>query len=268
MIKRIRQNVFNIIERAEDKNGPSWWFDIFISSLIAINALAIILESYQGIKENYIEIFYWFELVSVIIFSIEYILRVWSAIEYEKYKRPFKGRLKFMKSSMALIDLLAILPFYLAMFPIDLRFLRILRLFRIFRLFKIVRYVDALSIFSNVFKEKKEQLVVSTVFILFLLLIVSSLMFFIENPAQPEAFSSIPETMWWGVATLSTVGYGDVYPITSLGKVLGGLVAILGIGLFALPTGILASGFSDELSREKEEESPKNFCPNCGQDLK
>ncbi|MBI9035262.1 MAG: ion transporter, partial [Bacteroidales bacterium] len=179
MMKTLRKHIFNIIERSEDKKGASWVFDVFISSLIALNALAIILESVQSINKEYHEFLYLFEVVSVVIFSIEYALRFWSSVEFPEFERPIYGRIKFMFTSMALVDLLAILPFYLAMLPIDLRFLRILRLFRIFRLFKIVRYTTALQIFTNVFKEKKEQLVVSTVFILFLLLIVSSLMYFI-----------------------------------------------------------------------------------------
>lgn len=143
--------------------------------------------------------------------------------------------------------------------------LRGLRIFRIFRLFKIARYLNALTLIRKVFAKKKEELVISPFATIFLLLITSTIMYYIENEVQPENFSSIPETMWWGIATLTTVGYGDVYPFTPLGKFLGGIIAIIGVGLFALPAGILASGFSDELSKGKSE---NNYCPKCGNKIK
>jgi voltage-gated potassium channel len=142
--------------------------------------------------------------------------------------------------------------------------LRGLRIFRIFRLFKIARYLKALTLIRRVFTQKKEELVISLIATIFLLLITSTIIYYVENGVQPENFSNIPETMWWGIATLTTVGYGDIYPITPLGKFLGGIVAIIGVGLFALPAGILASGFSDQLSKNK---SDANYCPRCGTNI-
>ena len=164
-----------------------------------------------------------------------------------------------MLTPLAIIDLLAILPFYLPMIiPLDLRFIRAVRLFRLFRLFKMGRYSKAVFILKKVLKEKKEELVL-IIFVIFLLLIIfSSLMYFIEKEAQPEAFSNIPEAMWWGIITLTTVGYGDVYPITPLGKILGALIAFLGIGMFALPAGILGSGLV-EIVRKKEINNNKSI---------
>lgn len=164
-----------------------------------------------------------------------------------------------MLTPLAMIDLFAILPFYLPMIiPLDLRFIRAVRLFRLFRLFKIGRYSKALSLLKKVLKDKKEELIL-IIFVVFLLLIIfSSLMYFIEKEAQPEAFSSIPEAMWWGIITLTTVGYGDVYPITPLGKILGALIAFLGIGMFALPAGILGSGLV-EVVRKKEVNTDKSI---------
>ena len=160
--------------------------------------------------------------------------------------------MKFFFSTFGLIDLLAILPFYIVALGVDFRFVRIFRLFRIFRILKAARYVKALQIINDVIKAKKEQLTVTMIFCLFLVLIVSSMMYYIENAVQPEAFSSIPQTMWWGVTNLSTVGYGDVYPLTPIGKILGGLISLLAIGIFALPSGILASGFSEEMKKRSE----------------
>lgn len=160
---------------------------------------------------------------------------------------------------------MAILPFYLPLFMIyDLRFIRILRLLRLFRFFKLGRYLNASKVIGNVFRSKKEELVLSFVITFFLVIVASSVMYYAEHDAQPEKFSSIPETMWWSVATLTTVGYGDEYPITSLGKFLTACISILGIGMFALPAGILASGFSDEFKKMKGE---KNFCPHCGEEI-
>jgi voltage-gated potassium channel len=267
----MRLKVYNILSVSKQKSGLSFIFDMSLTILIVLNVAAIVIESIPSIGETYSLAFYYFEMFSVAVFTLEYVLRVWSIVENEKYSHPFYGRLRFIFSAMALIDLFSILPFFLARFTIDLRYLRILRLFRIFRLFKVVRYVTAINAISIVVKEKREQLIVSIVFILFMLLIVSSVMYYVENDEQPEAFSSIPHTMWWGVATLTTVGYGDVYPITGLGKFLGGVIAILGVGLFALPTGILASGFSDELEaqeKEKKKIKEKTFCPYCGENLK
>ena len=156
-----------------------------------------------------------------------------------------------MTSPMALIDLLAILPFYLPFAEIDLRFIRIFRLFRIFRLLKISRYINAAEMIRNVIVNKKEELLISLFAISVLLLVVSSFMYFVEGDIQPQAFGSIPKSLWWGVITMTTVGYGDVYPVTTVGKILGSIVAILGVGIVALPTGLLASGFSDEIKKRK-----------------
>jgi len=163
---------------------------------------------------------------------------------------------------MALIDLFAILPFYLPMLiPVDLRFLRALRLFRLLRLLKMGRYSNAMRVVGSILKRKRPELVVIFVIILVLLIISSSLMYYVENVAQPEKFGSIPETFWWSICTLTTVGYGDVTPVTPFGKVCAGFIALLGIGMFALPAGILASGFEEEMLRKG---STKLSCPYCG----
>ncbi len=267
----MKKKVHEVLSVSKEKRTLSWYIDVSIMSLIVVNVLVTITETVQPIYEAYQAWFDTFELVSVIIFTLEYVLRVWTADLDPRYQKPFFGRLKYMFSPMALIDLLAILPFYLPFLGVDLRHLRVLRALRIFRLFKIVRYVQAILFIKNVFQNKREELTVSLIFTLFLLLIVSTVMYYVEHLAQPEAFASIPQTMWWGIATLTTVGYGDIYPITPLGKLLGGVIAIIGIGLFALPAGILASGFSEELERRKkvpkQENTEENRCPTCGKML-
>lgn len=265
----LRHKIYQIIEMPTGKNRWGYVFNTILSVIILLNVIAIVLESVPELEQTYHAWFHGFDVFSVSVFSIEYLVRIWIIVEEKKYKHPIKGRLRYMIHPLTLIDFLAILPFYLTMIHVDLRFVRMVRLFRIFRLFKVLRYVAALSVITDVIKERKEQLIITLIFILFMLLVSSSLMYYIENGQQPDAFGSIPETMWWGVATLTTVGYGDVYPITPLGRVLGGIIAILGIGLFALPTSILASGFSERLDvfAKRKKQAAITKCPHCGKEI-
>jgi len=259
MIKRIKERLYEILEIAAVGDIPSKLFDIFIMTLITFNVIAVILATVERFNLQYQYYFRIFEIFSVTIFTIEYLLRLWTCTINKKFRNSVTGRIKYTLTPFAIIDILAILPFYLPMIiPLDLRFIRAVRLFRLFRLFKMGRYSKAVFILKKVLKEKKEELIL-VIFVVFLLLIIfSSLMYFIEKEAQPEAFSSIPEAMWWGIITLTTVGYGDVYPITPLGKILGALIAFLGIGMFALPAGILGSGLV-EVVRKKEMNNDKSI---------
>ena len=263
----IKRRIYEIIEVAREGDILSRIFDLSIIILIILNIIAVILGTVRNFYISHQVLLRNFEIISVSVFTIEYLLRLWTATYKERFEHPVWGRIKYIFTPMAIIDLLAILPFYLPMLiPMDLRFLRILRLFRIFRLFKMTRYSKAMQTLGNVIKEKKEELLV-TVFIVFILLLTaSSLMYYVEVDAQPDKFSSILDAMWWGVATLTTVGYGDVYPITPLGKFLGAVISLLGIGLFALPTGILASGFGEEI-RKNREKKRTIICPKCGAEL-
>ena len=228
----------------------STWFRTFIYTLIVINIIAVIIESVHEIYLAWQPFFDGFELFSVIVFSIEYVLRLWVCTVDPRYARPFLGRFLFALTPLAIVDLVAVLPFYLPMIiGADLRFVRILRLFRMLRILKLGRYSRSLQTLVNVLRSKRGELAI-TVFAIFVLLILAScLMFYAENEAQPEVFPNIPAAMWWGVITLTTVGYGDIYPITVLGKLIASAMAILGIGLFALPAGILGAGFVEEMNR-------------------
>ncbi|GAB4405741.1 MAG: ion transporter [Bacteroidia bacterium] len=278
-MQRLRHRIYHLLTVSDgDTRSAGYYFDLLLIAFILLNVLAIVLDSVESIHTPYAAYFRGFEWVSIAFFSVEYVLRLWTITCDPAYAHPVGGRLRYAFTWMALIDLLAILPFYIEWgivlaggaqaLRIDMRFVRVLRLFRIIRIFKLVRYVSALGIIVNVFRHKRDELIISLVFILFILLLVSCMMYFVEHEAQPEAFSSIPATMWWGVATLTTVGYGDIYPITPLGKVLGGVIAILGIGLFALPAGILAAGCADELqqSRSRAQAAP-HTCPHCGKEI-
>jgi voltage-gated potassium channel len=263
---RIKSKLFNILESDHSSGLLGRFFGIFIVVLIFLNVTIAILETVESIYKKMPVFFDDFETFSVIVFTIEYILRLWSCTANEKFQKPIKGRIRFTLTPLAIVDLVSILPFYLPMFiSLDLRFGRALRLFRIFRIMKIGRYFESIRLIGTVFIRKKEELLITVFMVIILLLVASSLMYYVENQAQPKAFASIPNAMWWGVATLTTVGYGDIFPVTPLGKFLGAIIALLGIGMFALPTGILGSGFVDELQSRKANQ--KKVCPHCGKEI-
>ncbi len=264
MKQTLRKRLYLTLEPTEKGGITEQVFEFILITIIILNIVAIILQSVPSIYHKYHVLFYDFELFSVIFFTAEYIGRVYTCVENPRYRHPVKGRLKFMRSGMAIIDVMAFLPFYLTFLPVDLRFLRVFRLMALFRMFKITRYMQAMIIFKKVLHERREQLVLSFVFVLFILIIISFFMYYAEHEAQPDKFGSIPEAMWWGMATLTTIGYGDVVPITPLGKFLGGLFALAGVAILALPTGILSSGFFELLHKPG---SKKHVCPHCGKEF-
>lgn len=243
-------------------DAANLWFNKFLMVLIALNVVALILESITTIRSRFGAEFAAFEIFSVAVFTVEYALRIWSAPAYRGTRFATNPRLAWAVSPLAIIDLLAILPFYLPLAGLDLRFLRSLRMLRVFRMLKIARYSTALQTFGNVFTQKKAELLVIVYTLGVMIVCASSAMYFIEGEAQPETFGSIPEAMWWSVVTLTTIGYGDAVPATPLGQVVGSIIAILGIGMFALPAGLLGSAFSEEVARQRMENA--DSCPGCG----
>jgi voltage-gated potassium channel len=245
-------------------NAVNRAYNIGMLALIVMNVIAVILETEPGLYQRYKLPFEVFDVFSVLVFTIEYIVRLWVCTEEPKYSSPIKGRIKYALEPLTLIDLLSFLPFYIPFASVDLRFIRSVRLIRLFRVLKMGRYSESLNTLSRVFRAKKEELVVTLYAGFILLIISSSFMYLVEHEAQPEAFSSIPSAMWWGAVTLTTVGYGDIYPKTVLGKALGALIAMLGIGLFALPAGIIASGFASEIQNKTK---VIKVCPHCGKEI-
>ena len=247
-----RKRVWTLLEPASDKDTISKITDIFLVSLIFFNILMVILETVESLYLNYKTFFRNFELFSVTIFSIEYVGRLWSCVENKsKSETNTKARIKYIFSFSALIDAIAILPSLLAfLFPtVDLRFVRALR---IFRLLKFSRYSSSINTLLVVLWDQRKSFG-AAFFILFIILIISSSgMYLVEKDIQPDKFGSIPQSMWWSIVTLTTVGYGDVYPVTSMGKFFGSIIIILGIGTVALPSGILASAFTEHTKRNQK----------------
>ena len=251
-LKLIRKRLWQILEKGNETDRASVYTDIFLITLIILNIIAVILETVDSIYSAYSFYFIIFERSSTFIFLVEYILRVWVSIEDINKKNKISNfiiRVKYIGSWPAIIDLLAVLSGLLPMiFEIDLRILRALRMLR---LLKFSRYFKVMNLLLGVLKEERQSFLAAMFLLTIAMLIASTGIYIFEKDAQPDKFGSIPEAMWWAVATLTTVGYGDVTPITAMGKIFGALITIIGIGTVALPSGILASGFSDQLKRRK-----------------
>ena len=266
-----KKRTFEIIEKSQKGDILSTIFDYFIVILISLNVASVFLETFElsVYLNNFLRKF---EIFSIIIFTIEYILRLWTSTLLYPDKNSFVARVKYIFSFMAIIDLLSILPFYLPFFfNVDLRVLRALRLVRLLRIFKANRYTHAIQKVLLVIKNKSTELI-SSIFVIFILMLISSvLMYSVESPVQPEVFKNGFSGLWWAVATFTTVGYGDIYPITSVGRFLSAIIALLGIGLVAVPTGIVTSGFMEASSKEEDDDNSqqdeKHFCPYCGKNL-
>lgn len=262
--RRARYHIYTLFHSLEIDTSFERYLRMGIAALILLNVVAIILETVEGIDRALHGLFVGLEYFSVAVFSAEYLLRLWSAVEIDRYSHPVFGRLRYIFSFFGLVDLVAILPFYLnTLIKLDLRFIRGLRLMRLLRVLKLGRYSTSLALLMKVCRSKRDDIVVSLFVIILILLLSSSLMYFLEHEAQPKAFPNIPASLWWGVATLTTVGYGDIYPVTPVGKLCAAVIALLGIGLVALPSGLIVAGFVEELQAKK---APKH-CPHCGERL-
>lgn len=268
MLKRLQRKLFLTLEVAHPDNRFSHIFDYFFVGLVLLNVIVVCLETVDSIQGQYQTIFERFEFFSIVFFTVEYLLRLWCCTVSHRYRHPVWGRIRYIFSPLALIDLLVFLPFYLA-FPVtDLRFARSLRLFQFLRFLKLTRYFKSLKMLGEVLVNRQEELISTVITVIVLLLFSGSLIYFAEHEAQPEQFPHIPAAMWWAVVTLTTVGYGDVYPVTFLGRILGGMVALLGVGIVALPAGIVATSFAEVLEQKKQKQQ-RNLqkCPHCGKPL-
>ena len=253
-----RNRIYQILEFTDPEDRTSRFVSFGIVGLIIVNVLAIVLESIPSLYEAYEKTFFRLEIVSCIIFILEYVLRVWASVEDPETLEDESGtqitngkrRINFMLKPLAIIDFLAFVPIFLQLlFPgVDLRFLRALRLLRVF---KLTRYFQSFEMILEVLHDEWRSLA-GTVFIMLVILVIAACgLYYIERDIQPDKFGSIPEAMWWAIAALTTVGYGDAYPITPVGKIIGSIVTLLGIGMVALPSGILASSFSERMRQRR-----------------
>ena len=261
-ISSLRRRVHQLLEPSAPGDRAGRTADILIISLITLNIAALVLDTVPSVHRRLSAPLAWFEALSVAVFTVEYVLRVWAATADPRCAGAVRGRLRYAMRPLALIDLLVILPVFLPFIGVDLRAMRGARLLRIIRIGKLGRYSRALQLFARVVRARRDELVATLLLLLLLLVAGASLVYFAEHGAQPKAFGSIPKAMWWAAATITTVGYGDVYPITPLGRFLGALVAVVGMGMFALPTGLLGAAFLEEISRTMQPAAQP--CPHCG----
>lgn len=264
-LEDLRFRMYHVLEPDDHGDRLSRRVDRVIMAMILLSVLAVMLETVEPINAAY---GYWlqlFELITISVFTVEYVLRLWCAPVNHRYRGGVRGRLRFALTPMAIIDFVAIAPFFVAIFfDIDVHTVLMLRLFRLLRLFKLARYMESLKLVTDVFKSKRDELTMVLTIELFLLVIFSSMMYMAEHEAQPDKFSSIPESMWFGIITMTTVGYGDVSPVTTMGKFAAASLALVGVAMFALPTGIIAAGFSAQMQKKQRVVSP--VCPHCGND--
>ncbi len=251
----MKKRIWEILEVGEGTDRLSMLFDKFMMTLICLNFIAIILESEEILNSMFGYYFRIFEIFSIVVFTIEYIGRLWSCTSDHKFSSPITGRIKYFFTPLVLIDLIAILPFYLTFLVVDVRFLRVFRVFRFLRLSKQIKYMKSFRMISEVLTRKKAELTTSVIIMVMMMLIAATLMYYAEHDAQPEKFSSIIGSMWWAIVTLTTIGYGDVTPITPIGKILGAISAVCGVGLFGMPAGIIVSGFTEIISENNNNQN-------------
>lgn len=245
----IKDRIYDILSITDPDDPVTEAVNGFIIALILINITAFFISIFTGYESQYPVIFWFIEVFSVLVFTAEYLLRLWVCTIEDAYSGPIAGRVKYATTNvLAVTDLLAILPFYIPLLqPVDLMFLRALRLLRVFRLFKLARYSDSMDIIEKVLIKQKPYLIITFIIQLLLLLISAGIMYYLEHDAQPERFSGIFDSLWWGLIPLTTVGYGDVYPVTPMGKLVSGILTFVGIIVMALPIGIISSGLEEEI---------------------
>lgn len=251
MLKALRGRVYHIMEEGRPVSPWGYVFDIVLILLISLNVAAAIAETVNPLYQMYGPYFDSFEAFSIAFFTVEYFARIWVSVDAEDGVSAARIRIRYLFSPLALVDFIAIAPFYLSLlFALDLRVLRILRLLR---LFKLSRYWSALNLMTRVLRSEAEVIGAALFLLLMIMVLASGAMCLVEHRAQPTAFGNIPAAMWWTITTLTTVGYGDIVPVTPLGKMLGGLISLTGIGMVAFPSGILASGFAEQIRRGRRE---------------
>lgn len=250
--KSLRQNIFALLNPTPHSYEVNKYIDYVVILAVLTSVICIILETVQEVNSVWSTEFKTLDILTVTIFSIEYVLRVYSCCEIQSYSKPIRGRMLYIFSPSALIDLLAISPFYISLIvnkSIDLRFLRI---FRLTRLLKLTRYTGTLNTLLKAVQREKYVLMAAAFMMILMIILTASLGYMFEHDTQPDKFESIPASMYWAVITLASVGYGDITPITPLGRLMTVIVSFVGIGIFAIPAGLMASSFTDQLRLDRK----------------
>ena len=254
--RRLRSQLFAILHAPDPGNRVARWANYFLAALIIANAVSITLESVPGLNRTLATTLWWFEAVSTGLFVIEYAGRVWACVEQHRLSSPVWGRLRYARQPLALLDLVAILTYWT---PWDLRFLRVVRLVRLLKILHLYEFEAALDQLTVSLTKRKELLLVSVALMALFVYLSASLLYQIEHERQPEVFSSIPATFWWASVTFNTIGYGDMVPLTRLGRLFASLVSVFGVGVFALPTAIVIAAII-----ESSATGTAYVCESCG----
>jgi voltage-gated potassium channel len=268
MFKRIKRKVFEVIRPAERMRTPGKVFALLFMGLIVLSVVMAFVVTFDP-PPSVLAVIRKLQTATFLIFSVEYLLRLWTADYFFPRLSPWKARYKYAGSPLLVIDLLAISPFYLPFLPVNLLCLRAIRLLRLLHVFRMNSYTDAITAVNDVFKRKARQLAAAFFMVSILMVIASILIYDAEHGAQPEKFRNAFSGVWWAVTTLTTVGYGDIYPVTAMGKVIATVIAFLGIGIVAIPAGILSAGFIERFNKaDSDNDDEVKYCPNCGKKLK
>lgn len=262
-VQHLKKRIFQIIQIGYNKDTISRAFDWFIVIVIILGIITMFLDTFSELSA-FFGVFKGIEMFCAAVFSIEYILRIWTADLLYPQLSPHRARLRFLRSFDGIVDLLTILPFF---FLTGFIVFRMLRVVRIFHLFRINAQYDSFNVITAVLLEKKNQ-IISSVFIIIILMLASSLcMYSVEHEQQPEAFRNAFSGIWWSMSTLLTVGYGDIYPMTFLGKAMAILIAFLGVGVVAIPTGIISAGFVEQYTQKEHSTSTFHDIDRVGEIL-
>jgi len=255
-MSRVKRRVYELIVEPPEGDVLARVINVGILILIAVTVVLGILETVPSLSARHGRFFQVFETVSVVVFTVEYALRLWSCTAGEGFAGAVLGRLRCATRPMTLIDLVAILPFYLQVFlpGIDLRFVRVLRLLRLLRLFRIGGLSEAFKTVGRIFVGKRYELLISVATVIVVLVLASCTMYLLEHREKGTLFTSVPASMWWGMITITTIGYGDMVPMTAAGRAVGMVVAFSGVLVLALPVAILGAGFVEEVERRRRAE--------------
>jgi voltage-gated potassium channel len=256
MGRRLRAQLFAVLHAPQPRNRLAALANYFLAALILANALAITIESLPGLDPDWMRALRAFEALSTALFVVEYVGRLWTCVEQRHLAHPVGGRLRWALQPLSLVDLVAIVTYWT---PWDMRFLRVVRLVRLLRILQLFEFEAALERLAISLRRRKQLLIVAVTLMAVFVYIASALLYEIEHARQPQTFSSIPATFWWACVTFNTIGYGDMVPLTPIGKLVAGLISVFGVGIFALPTAIVIAAII-----ESSAAGTPYVCDACG----